>query len=334
MAFKPAPASPFIKANICSLNPESLQGFEMVNYTSKFTEIPNKALPDLFQKGYELIFKRLGLPYSSDESTLVVGSDSGAFKNLYYPNTYSDEGICVVKWGKGYIPLKDFLTAFPNPNVNIDMEAKKARLEFIVSLTDEEKEDVDENGNPVYPYKKLIFPVKLFFDPDKEWVEAVIVQEIINNKDGFVDADLAEFLKGKGATTLITPMKEIQTIPCVFQVVGFSSRQAPYGISNTMNCIVPQNSEPIIILDRDGFEISLAPGQKVDVWATGNSNNTLNTIGAGSQFITPEFPATLTIKDKRILSTGKTSVINVLELHANAKNGLQKQNDSMIKLNW
>jgi hypothetical protein len=58
--------SPFIKANICSLNPESLQGFDMMNYPSKFTEIPNKALPDIFQKGYELIFKRLGLPYSDD----------------------------------------------------------------------------------------------------------------------------------------------------------------------------------------------------------------------------------------------------------------------------
>jgi len=326
--------SPFIKANICSLNPESLQGFDMVNYTSKFTEIPNKALPDIFQKGYELIFKRLGLPYSDDECTLVVGSDSGAFKNLYYPNTYNDDGICSVKWGKGYIPLKDFLTAFPNPNVNIDKEAKKARLEFTVSLTTEEKEDVDENGNPVYPYKKLIFPVKLFFDPDKEWVDAAIIREIINNEEGFVDADLAELLKGKGATTLITPMKDIQTIPCEFKVVGFSARQASYGVSNTMNCIVPDDSETIVILDREGFEIELHPGQKIDIWATGNSNNTLNTIGTGSQFITPESPATLSIKDKRTLSSGKTSVINVLELHPNSRSGLQKHNENMIKLNW
>jgi hypothetical protein len=81
---------------------------ESKTYTRAFTEIPNRALPETYQKGLGAIFAALtGEEFSGDGSTFTVRADAnGVFKRLYSPTVFStEEKGLVVRWGDRDIPL-------------------------------------------------------------------------------------------------------------------------------------------------------------------------------------------------------------------------------------
>ena len=82
---------------------------ESKNYTRAYTDIPNRALPETYQKGLGAIFTALtGEEFAGEGSTFTVRADAnGVFKRLYSPTVFSTEGNgLVIRWGDRDIPLQ------------------------------------------------------------------------------------------------------------------------------------------------------------------------------------------------------------------------------------
>lgn len=81
---------------------------ESKTYARAYTNIPNRALPETYQKGLSAIFTALtGEEFNGDASTFTVRADAnGAFKRLYSPTVFAteDKGL-VIRWGEQDIPL-------------------------------------------------------------------------------------------------------------------------------------------------------------------------------------------------------------------------------------
>lgn len=82
---------------------------ESKTYNRAYTDIPNRALPETYQKGLSVIFSALtGEDFDGEASTFTVRADAnGVFKRLYSPTVFStEEKGLVVRWGDRDIPLQ------------------------------------------------------------------------------------------------------------------------------------------------------------------------------------------------------------------------------------
>ena len=82
---------------------------ESKTYTRAYTDIPNRALPETYQKGLGAIFTALtGEEFGGEGSTFTVRADAnGVFKRLYSPTVFStEEKGLVIRWGDRDIALE------------------------------------------------------------------------------------------------------------------------------------------------------------------------------------------------------------------------------------
>lgn len=82
---------------------------ESKNYTRAYTDIPNRALPESYQKGLGAIFSALtGEEFAGEGSTFTVRADAnGVFKRLLSPTVFStEEKGLVIRWGDRDVPLE------------------------------------------------------------------------------------------------------------------------------------------------------------------------------------------------------------------------------------
>ena len=82
---------------------------ESKTYSRAYTDIPNRALPETYQKGLGAIFNALtGEEFGGEDSTFTVRADAnGIFKRLYAPTVLStEEKGLVIRWGERDIPLQ------------------------------------------------------------------------------------------------------------------------------------------------------------------------------------------------------------------------------------
>jgi len=82
---------------------------ESKTYTRAYTDIPNRALPETYQKGLGAIYTALtGDDFDGEGSTFTVRADAnGVFKRLYSPTVFStEEKGLVIRWGDRDIPLQ------------------------------------------------------------------------------------------------------------------------------------------------------------------------------------------------------------------------------------
>jgi hypothetical protein len=82
---------------------------ESRSYTKAYTNIPNRALPETYQKGLGAIYTALtGQEFSAESSTFTIRSDAnGTFKRLYSPTVFStEEKGLVIRWGDEDIALE------------------------------------------------------------------------------------------------------------------------------------------------------------------------------------------------------------------------------------
>ena len=82
---------------------------ESKNYTRAYTDIPNRALPESYQKGLGAIFSALtGEEFAGESSTFTVRADAnGVFKRLLSPTVFStEERGLVIRWGDRDVPLE------------------------------------------------------------------------------------------------------------------------------------------------------------------------------------------------------------------------------------
>jgi hypothetical protein len=82
---------------------------ESKNYSRAYTDIPNRALPESYQKGLGAIFSALtGEEFAGEGSTFTVRADAnGLFKRLLSPTVFStEEKGLVIRWGDRDVPLE------------------------------------------------------------------------------------------------------------------------------------------------------------------------------------------------------------------------------------
>lgn len=82
---------------------------ESRSYVKAYTNVPNRALPESYQKGLGAIYTALtGQEFPLEGSTFAVRSDAnGVFKRLYSPTVFStEEKGLVIRWGDEDIPLQ------------------------------------------------------------------------------------------------------------------------------------------------------------------------------------------------------------------------------------
>ncbi len=82
---------------------------ESKTYARAYTNIPNRALPETYQKGLGAIFTALtGEEFGGEDSTFTVRADAnGVFKRLYSPTVFSTEANgLIIRWGERDIPLE------------------------------------------------------------------------------------------------------------------------------------------------------------------------------------------------------------------------------------
>ena len=81
---------------------------ESKSYARAYTNVPNRALPETYQKGLGAIYTALtGQDFPAEGSTFTVRADAnGVFKRLYSPTVFSTENKgLVIRWGEEDIPL-------------------------------------------------------------------------------------------------------------------------------------------------------------------------------------------------------------------------------------
>lgn len=91
-----------------ALDARNLARLESKQYDRAFTSIPNRALPESYQKGLGSIYTALtGEEFRPEDSTFTVRADpAGTFKRLYSPTVFStEEKGLVIRWGDTDIPL-------------------------------------------------------------------------------------------------------------------------------------------------------------------------------------------------------------------------------------
>ena len=82
---------------------------ESKSYARAYTNVPNRALPETYQKGLGAIYAALtGQDFPGEGSTFTVRADAnGLFKRLYSPTVFSTESKgLVIRWGEEDIPLE------------------------------------------------------------------------------------------------------------------------------------------------------------------------------------------------------------------------------------
>jgi hypothetical protein len=82
---------------------------ESKSYARAYTNVPNRALPETYQKGLGAIYAALtGQDFPGEGSTFTVRADAnGMFKRLYSPTVFSTENKgLVIRWGEEDIPLE------------------------------------------------------------------------------------------------------------------------------------------------------------------------------------------------------------------------------------
>jgi hypothetical protein len=82
---------------------------ESKSYARAYTNVPNRALPETYQKGLGAIYAALtGQELPGEGSTFTVRADAnGMFKRLYSPTVFSTESKgLVIRWGEEDIPLE------------------------------------------------------------------------------------------------------------------------------------------------------------------------------------------------------------------------------------
>jgi hypothetical protein len=82
---------------------------ESKSYARAYTNVPNRALPETYQKGLGAIYTALtGQDFPGEGSTFTVRADAnGMFKRLYSPTVFSTENKgLVIRWGEEDIPLE------------------------------------------------------------------------------------------------------------------------------------------------------------------------------------------------------------------------------------
>ena len=286
-----------------ALDERNLARLESKTYTRAYTDIPNRALPETYQKGLGAIYNALtGKEFSGEESTFTVRADAnGVFKRLYSPTVFSTESKgLAVRWGSEDIPLE----VSPG-KITVAGAPKGTKFSF-------KEESIGKYTEPVLSVSvtlegtlyTLPVPVRSA-DLDDKLSPDLLDLLLDENPEAIAEkvmiaSDLSKRGESSGGERLIGPFVKVAHLPIGdYKVTTYRVKEGgQYGTDYFLQIQVPEPFSAPVRTQVDGEWMDVET--EVSDWCIAKPNNALKKTLAAEPVINPESPATL-----RVISHGE-----------------------------
>lgn len=270
-------------------------------YTSEYTALPNANLPKLLRRNLDTVFQFLtGEELPLDENTFLIKARDGVYFRLFGPvlkvgaegveNT--EDGKTYIQWGPRYIPMNFVKGGFTKADGG-ELEAEFGSYNFSGRGEDPALfVSVDtEDG-------QVILPVAVRFSDWENPTEPKALNALLKKKPEDVVALFQKATpKGGGSGPRIeadadVDFKELE-VNRPYEVIGYYPCKTSYGL--TYRILIKDQPEE---------------GQVAGAWAHSSIRPLLST----KPEITQDKPATLTVRSKEELDSGKMRIRSTLLL--------------------
>ena len=273
---------------------------ETKTYESAYTDVPNRALPEVLKTEMGVIYEALtGESLPDDSHTFTVRADSGTFKRLYSPTVFSTEGNegVILRWGDRDIPL-----TFDSGKIKVDTATAKTKFAFKDELIGKYEEPVLSvsiaSSGTLYT---MPFPVR-----SADWENRVngdILDALLEESPDKIAENLAvagdPSKRGEGGPRLQGYIIKVAELPLgTYSITQVRAREhEQYGMQYMLQAVV---EEPFVATTRVKDEITEEWGDaevEVSGFAIVKPNTALKKLLAAEPIISEESPATLMVLD-------------------------------------
>jgi hypothetical protein len=283
-----------------STNAPALAPLAGREYTSEYTSLPNANLPKGMRKDLDTVFQYLTteeLPL--DENTFLIKSRDSIYFRLFGPVLKvgaegvegTKEGELYVQWGPRFIPLQVVNGGFKTSNGR-EIEAEFGSYNFSGRGEDAALfMAVDVEGG------QTVLPVAVRFTDWENPVEPKAMNALLKKKPADIVALLQKVTPKGGGGTRIEATDEVDfrelELNTPYEVIGYYPCKTSYGL--TYRILINNTPEE---------------GNIAGAWA----HSSIRPLLATKPEITPDKPATLTLRSKEEMDNGRIRIRSTLLL--------------------
>lgn len=263
-------------------------------YSSQYTALPNANMPKAMRRDLDKVFSALtGEELPLEENTFLIKAEDGVYTRLFGPVLKAGNdgvedtktGSAYIQWGNRYIPVSLTKEGVVTDSGTLEAEFSEFNfsgrgedISFMISVDEE-----DGNG-------QVVLPVSIRFI---DWENPPEVKALNALMKKGKEADILSLIQQVAPRGQSRPradeeidFRELQE-NVNYEVISYRGVNTQYGTSYR-------------ILIKDYLE----EGKTAECWAHASLRPLLST----QPEISEEKPATVTIKDKTILDSGKTRI--------------------------
>ena len=265
-------------------------------YESNYTDVPNRALPEVLRGELGVIYEALtGDVLPEDSNTFTVRADNGTFKRLYSPTVFSTEDKnVIVRWGDRDIPV-----AFDSGKIKVEGADRKVKFSF----KDDQIGKYDEPVLSVSIAKEgtlytMPFPVR-----SADWENRMtgdILDALLEESPDKIAENLGvandPSKRGEGGPSMQGHFIKVAELPIgTYGLTSYRARETSYGTDYMIQAVI---EEPFVAASRAKDPVTEEWGDvevEVSGFAIVKPNNALKKLLAAEPIISDENPATLHI---------------------------------------
>lgn len=273
---------------------------ESRSYVKAYTNIPNRALPESYQKGLAAIYTALtGQEFAPEGCTFTVRSDAnGIFKRLYSPTVFStEEKGLVIRWGD-----EDIALDLTPGKITVSGAPKGTKFAFKEELVGKYSEAVlavtVTSEGTIYT---LPVPIRSADWEDK--VSADLLDVLLDeNPDAIAEkvaiaSDLSKRGESTGGERMQGPFVKVANLPIgEYTVTTYRTKEGgQYGTDYFLQVKIDEPFSAPVRTQVDGEWVDV--DTEVSDWCICKPNNALKKVLAADPVIDRENPATLRVLD-------------------------------------
>ena len=286
---------------------------ESRSYDSAYTDVPNRALPEVLKEELGVIYEALtGDAMPEDSHTFTVRADSGTFRRLYSPTVFSTEGNAgvIIRWGDRDIPV-----AFTSGKIKIEGANTKTKYAF--------KDDtIGKYEEPVLSVSiakegtlyTMPFPVR-----SADWENRVngdVLDALLEDSPEKIAENLAvasdPSKRGEGGPRMEGPIIKVAELPIgSYQLTAYRSRETQYGMDYLIQAVI---EEPFVATTRVKDDVTEEWGDaevEVSGFAIVKPNTALKKLLAADPIIDQDNQATLNVWEHGEYNGFKTAKVTL-----------------------
>lgn len=272
---------------------------ESKTYTSAYTNIPNRVLPENYSKGLSAVFKALtGEDFDLEAHTFTVRADAnGVFQRLYSPTLFSNEdgtGL-LIRWGDTDIPV----VTSPG-KIGVASALKGTKFSF-------KDEQIGKYTEPVLsvsvPSEGTIYtlPIPIRKREIKEEMSADILDLMLDENHQsicekvYIAPDPSKRSENASYEKMVGPYIKVSSLPKGdYKVTTYRKKDGgQYGTDYYMQIQVSEPFSAPVRTQVDGVWTSV--DTEITDWAIVRPNTSLKKTLSADPLISSESPATLSI---------------------------------------